>query len=170
MFLSDAVEFSRRMDREGYGKTFFDDADKIVKLDDRDKRLIALDHRDYRKPPTIFYGPRYYANRIRDLKGRELTKPLEDDFNSGKVKGSEKLNKKRSELINRQKNKPIPKVNTNTKQHVKSPTPTPVKSTPKSSRKLVNKYTLGAAGLLGVGAAGYGGYKFLTRNKNKKDR
>lgn len=39
------------------------------------------------------------------------------------------------------------------------------KSSPKTSRKLLNKYTLGAAGLLGASAVGYGGYKLLKRNK-----
>jgi hypothetical protein len=41
---------------------------------------------------------------------------------------------------------------------------------PKSSRKFLNKYTIGGLGVLGGAATAYGGYKLLTRNKNKKDK
>jgi hypothetical protein len=60
-----------------------------------------------------------------------------------------------------------------TKKPLRKPKQTTTSSTQtvnKSSRKLLNKYTLGGLGVLGGAAATYGGYKLLTRNKNKKEK
>lgn len=65
-----------------------------------------------------------------------------------------------------------PNISTPPKQNVKTTMPTPVKSTTKPSGKMsskfLNKYSLGAAGILGTGIAGYGVHKLLTRKKGDK--
>ncbi len=175
MFLCDCVEFSRAYDR-------WLAKQKDPKYDDR-KNIVNKLRSDHYNAAN--------RNMLRDLTGGQSRRWYED-FNRKYDNGSysdnltekQLFNKKRRNNIRRMeekinvlhdKNTPkliIPVVDEvkQTKKTSINNTSNSAKSSGKKSSKLLKKYTLGGLGIIGTGAATYGGYKLLTRNKNKKDK
>lgn len=186
MFLAD---FSRRMDREGYGNV----GNKIAKMTPYETSLLKINENSYKNYDRGLLGKPYFADQIRNVKGRKLTTPLEKGFNTGKPEQSLKLVSKQLEIVKKHQNNPnkkaiyplldlpnaqqvdIPKSSKPTssaksKTETKTTTSKSSAKSTKSTRKLLNKYTIGVAGLVGAGGIGYAGYKYATRNKNKNKR
>lgn len=116
-----------------------------------------------------FINPKTNLNS-KGLRGSSVFQNLNDDTLSMRVlrnKSRKASNTKVREIKvgERQLPKFNETINPKSSPKIKVISTSPPKFKPKS--KLVNKYTLGAASLLGVGGLSYAGYKHL-KNKNKK--
>jgi FtsZ-interacting cell division protein ZipA len=180
MFLTDLnnASFSRRMDREGWT---VDQNLNLVKNDIGNRGLIGA-HESFRSGKT---KPKYYPKpdaSIARIKGRtkfdknvynNTGRPTSSSRYPKKLqeKLTDKLSANNARLYFEKVTKPKPQQTTTTTNPTTPKPPVKTSNKPaKSTRKLINKYTIGAAGLLGATGVGYAGYKYATRNKNKNKR
>lgn len=188
MFLSDVVEFGRKVKISK--PTYRDDTNwdtrtgsYLSNLKIADTPAIRMSYEKYQtlsdeiNEPRLKKYPMLQGNtrlrtyqitkkdgKLANTRSRRVLQNDLDDTNPrvDEIRYRTKTNPK-ARRYGGNKTKPAPKTPVN-KPNIKS-TLTSIK--PKTN-KIINKYTLGAAGLVGASAAGYGGYKLLTRNKKRR--